>query len=434
MKNEKIFIRYRSELRRLIRCVEQSGQQQLDKNPKAVRPPFGTLIKVLKLHLKRDHKKHLGSDLRKLSRLACLTPNVHTLYLDSANGAYLLSDTQPSQCIYDWEVELSCKWPKLRNLTLADYRTEAKFIQHINTEIMLQRLHTLDILLHPDFIFILPPIMSHLQSLKIRIETEESLQRLMTLLEHCGRSLHTLVIRTDNIYNRHLDATNFNLDEMMEQTPNLKTFGFYYKSALPLRINSLPSQLEELEVCAINDDLFSETAHGRRLRPDGRAIKVLFERELENIGSEKFRLPSLKKFFLTFNVFDYYMLKILIANKDTLEELQFGGKLIFLEIAMLMLQEKHARMEKVVNFSILDDFFTSAWLLEIKALFPCVEVITTYRCYDEPADTNIAKAIGIWFFTLPNLKQVHIVDYEGTEVYQKNIFVSKMELSLFEHC
>jgi hypothetical protein len=421
MKNEKILIRHGSEFRRLIKCVEQSGQQQLDSNPRAVRPPFGTLIKVLMINFRPDHKKHLVSVLLKLSRLACLTPNIHTLCLYSESADYNTSHTQPSQRIYDWEVELSCKWPKLRNLMLADLR--ADFIQHINTEILLQRLHTLDIREYPGFIFILPPIMSHLQSLKISIITGESLQRLLRILENCGRSLHTLVIHTFD-FGDHLDLTNFNLDEIMEQLPNLKGFGFFYRSALPLRINTLTSQLEELHVYAENNDLPS--------RPDDvRAIKVLFERELENFDSEEFGLSTLKKLRLEFDVFDCYMLKMLIANKDTLEELHFGGKLIFLEIAILMLQEKHVQMEKVIYLSIFDPYFTHTSLSVTKAVFPHVEVITMRRCYNESAATNMLKVLGIWFSTLPNLKQVRVIDGDRIKIYKMSVIETKMMRRLF---
>jgi hypothetical protein len=64
------------------------------------------------------------------------------------------------------------------------------------------------------------------------------------------------------------------------------------------------------------------------------------------------------------------MLRILIANKDTLEELIFSQEPMFTEIAMLMLQEKHVRMEKVVNLSFFHPEFTQTSLLETKAVFP----------------------------------------------------------------
>jgi hypothetical protein len=304
MKNEKIFVRNMDELDRLTKCVEQSGQQQLDNNPRAVRPPFGTLIKVLALHFRPDDIQ-LVYVLPKLSRLAVLTSNIHTLRIDGPYESYGINYTQPPQRFrYDWEVELSCKWPKLRNLTLTVCMREEESIQHINTDIMLQRLHTLDILGYPRFASILPHIMTHLQSLKLCVVTKESLLRLMTILENCGRSLHTLVISTHCLDN-HLDDTHFNLDDIIEQLPNLKVFGFSYQSGRPLKINKLPSQLEELHVDAHNKDLFYfEAAHDRDLELDGaRAINLQFETELENIESEGFVLPALKKFRMDFIIF-----------------------------------------------------------------------------------------------------------------------------------
>jgi hypothetical protein len=168
------------------------------------------------------------------------------------------------------------------------------------------------------------------------------------------------------------------------------------------------------------------------LEPDDvRAINVLSERELGNIDTEGFGLPTLKKFLIDFAIFDCYMLKILIANKDTLEELHFGETLEFFEKAMPMLQEKHVRMEKVVNLSFFDALYTDTSLLETKAVFPHVEVITMGYSYEEHADENVSKALGIWFSTLPHLKQVHVVVDNRTKVYNVNVIETRKMHTLF---
>lgn len=261
--------------------------------------------------------------------------------------------------------------------------------QHKNTEIMLQRLHTLDILQYPRFISILPHTITHLQSLKVCIVNKKSLQRLMTILENCGRSLHTLVISTCGGYN-HLDHTLFKLDEIVERVPNLKVFGFSYESRRPLNINSLPSQLEELQVSATNG----------RLLPFGAAHDRNLERE-----SEGFRVPTLKKFRMDFDVLDCYMLKILMANKDTLEELVLCKDVTDTEKAMVMLQEKHIRMEKVVNLTFFNPIFNETSLLETKAVFPHVEVITMFYAYDGSEVDDVSRATAFGFLNYPTWKK-----------------------------
>ncbi|CAO3673947.1 unnamed protein product [Umbelopsis ramanniana] len=415
MKNEKIVVRNRRELNELIGRIEDSGQQELDNNPSARRPQFGTLIKVLMLDFEPDPNIQLKYGLLNLSRLAFLTPNIHTLRIIGAHYYHGITYWQPRRITYDWEVELASKLPKLVNLTLTEYRREAEFVRHKNTKFMLQRLHTLDILQYPRFTWILPHTMTHLRSLKLCIGTEESLQRLMTILENCGRSLHTLVINTCGPHD-YLDDTHFNLNEIVELVPNLMAFGFAYASGRPLMINSLPSQLEELEMNATNDELFYfEAAHDHNL-----------ERE-----SEGFRVPTLKKFRMDFKILDCYMLKILMANKDTLEELVLCKSITDTEKAMVMLQEKHVRMEKVVNLTFFNPIFDDETsLLETKAVFPHVEVITMFYAYEKTEDDDVSKALGIWFSTLPHLKEVYVIS-ESTKVYKVNVIETRKVHTLF---
>jgi hypothetical protein len=140
-----------------------------------------------------NYHSPLGYLLHMVSRLASLIPNVHTLHLEDASGSSYVREGPIQAIQFDWEVEVGSKWPELINLTLMDYEIPYnQSMQHVNTEAMLQRLHTLDISSYSRFSYTLPSVMPQLQSLKVQIETDQLFQNLMTTLQSCKGSLHTL--------------------------------------------------------------------------------------------------------------------------------------------------------------------------------------------------------------------------------------------------
>lgn len=146
---------------------------------------------------------------------------------------------------------------------------------------------------------------------------------------------------------------------------------------------------------AINHDLviFNDTYDRALESDDGSESDSLFESYLEPVGSEGFELPTLKKFRIDFDVLDCYMLMILITNKDTLKELHFGGTSASFGKATLMLQKKSVRMEKVVNLSMFILLFSGTSLLDTRAVYPHVEIITIRQTY--PEDTDVLEVLGI---------------------------------------
>ncbi|KAG2172636.1 hypothetical protein INT44_002651 [Umbelopsis vinacea] len=172
-----------------------------------------------------------------LSKLASMTPNVHTVYVrDSRALVTALS-------AFDY----ASKWPKLKTLGLSSpaYHLSSNTINFIS---VLSRLQHLDIVYaysFPEYILPLSPIKLKLQSLKISIFNQLQYEGAKVMIECCRDTLNTLVISWEVTASSHPPLT---LDNLILGLPNLKILGLTYSFHSKFTISSFGNQLEELEI------------------------------------------------------------------------------------------------------------------------------------------------------------------------------------------
>lgn len=195
---------------------------------------LGSLINIMELRIRFSSCLWY---LPPLSKLASMTPNVHTVYVREPGEEIDV----PSAFDY------ASKWLKLKTMGLSSLsyyppRDTTNFFSVLN------RLQHLDIIYaysFPEYIIPSSPIKLKLKSLKICIFNQLQYEGAMVMIENCRDTLNTLVISWEVTATSH---PLLSLDNLILGLPNLKILGLTYSFHSKFAISSFGDHLEELEI------------------------------------------------------------------------------------------------------------------------------------------------------------------------------------------
>ncbi|KAI8578330.1 hypothetical protein K450DRAFT_247422 [Umbelopsis ramanniana AG] len=344
----KVYGNSNDRFRKLIRTITGAPSQTGVSTANGMPRQLGKLIRVIKLQ--RDYYFHANSRwyAELLSKLATVTPNVHTADIYGPN----ISPSVETTTEFDWEASLSSKWPHLRRLRIAAGKPtgDIKFPAN-NMETLLNRLHYLDIVYWPDFPEYLPPsplMVSDIRMLKVAVQDKSSYHRLKELLNSCQDTLNTLTLSWS------ASSGSLSVDDLITGLRQLKKFGFSYSISADLTISTFGDHVEHLELI------------GSHRLVENEADRRVTNATLKTTGLKTLRVARCEHFV-------DYLADILAANASTLQNLYFTGDSGDLLIEGLM--DNSAHLNNVTTLS-----FECGMLNDLKAndladIFPNVQFL-----------------------------------------------------------
>jgi hypothetical protein len=285
---------------KLIRTINGTESPNKHDNPNTRPRSLGQLIKVI--IVQRDYYFHANSQWypQLLSRLAALTPNVHSA--DIYGPGINRSDDTTTR--FDWERSLSSKWRHLKKLRIAAGKATGDIKLHVyNMDNLFNRLHYLDIMYWSDFPSYLPPsplVMSNIRSLKLAIQDRPSYDRLKEALQTCQDTLHTLTISWV------ASSGPLNVDDLIISLRQLKNFGFSYSISAEFTITTFGDHVEHLELI------------GSHRLMENEVDKAAGNAMMKSSNLKTLRIARCEHFV-------DYIPEVLAANSTTLQNLYFIG-------------------------------------------------------------------------------------------------------------
>ncbi|KAH8548432.1 hypothetical protein BGW37DRAFT_507117 [Umbelopsis sp. PMI_123] len=320
---------------------------------------LGNLIKVIDMKFHHSYYDFAGWYLPMLSDLAAVTPNVHTADIYEPATCCNTMDNM----IFDWEEDLGCKWPYLRNLMI---QAPTRYIIHENClrnmDRVVSRIENLNIMnskaWNYSFASCSTPL-TNLQSLKVAIRQPHEYNIMQQILQSCRNTLHTLAIAWSSVVSY---GSGKQLDCLIQELPNLKKFVLLYHSEATFTLESFGDKLDELELVWI-DHLYSD-------QPE------------RTLGKALTKTSNLKTLILSSGLILAEYLPIALAiNHVTLQKFCFagydGGKLIS---SLLM---NNTRLSKVTTLCFEDRALSNAMIIDLAMIFPHVEFLVLTRGISE---------------------------------------------------
>ncbi|KAG2172632.1 hypothetical protein INT44_002647 [Umbelopsis vinacea] len=215
------------------------------------RRKLGSLVKVVRKAEELGEPEEFSFIIRgtlayllQTKDLSELTPNVHTAEMyETATASRDVFALPPNL----WDV-LEYQWKHLRRLTITHFKERAPWrIRDSFLDILLQ-LDYLDILDTTKFLscdFPSAPVTPNLSSLKVSIRDYIQYDHVMTMLQSCQRTLHSLAIQ---VLPPGCIIIPFSFDNLLKKQLNLKELALTYDETSQLTISSFGDQIEVLEV------------------------------------------------------------------------------------------------------------------------------------------------------------------------------------------
>jgi hypothetical protein len=206
---------------------------------------LGQLVKEVNLSVKYTEYDEQHNYATMLSRLASMTPNVHTVEIPVPMVRSVMSGRS-----FDWSV-LASQWTNLSSLTFnaPSPFSAAGYLYNLNNiHDVFNKLQHLDVSICSSLLKCMLPSVSampYLQSLMVKVGNEWDYQALRKILQACQNTLHTLIISFTSFYGN--DSFDVDVDDLIMGQKHLKSLGMTTDKHSQISINQFGDNLEHLE-------------------------------------------------------------------------------------------------------------------------------------------------------------------------------------------